>query len=206
MKSGVLLFDIDRTIFDTDRMSEAISNKIIALLDDVSRDDFQKAKDKYFGTLKFDREFDPQAYTRSLCYSFDYKNQDSLLDVFYGGQIVYKDYVFPQAIDLFNKLKDSYRLGIFSEGTEKFQNHKFNLMGVGDYLDESLVFVLANKTTKESINKIPKGAGVIDDKERICEYLTKNDIKAIWLNRKSDFENPDFQTVHNFEELSKILI
>jgi hypothetical protein len=78
-------------------------------------------------------------------------------------------------------------------------------MNLNEYFDKDLIFILDAKDNKEAVNKIPKGAIVVDDKERICEFLTEHRIKAIWLNKKDGRVSPNFQTIHNLVELPDYL-
>ena len=96
-------------------------------------------------------------------------------------------------------------MGIYSEGTAKFQNHKFRSLGLDRYFDNDLIFIVDAKDTKEVLNKIPKDAIIVDDKETICGFLTKNDIRAIWLNRKDNRKSDKFETIYSLFDLLDVL-
>lgn len=130
------------------------------------------------------------------------------MDVYYSteNECWYKDSVFPETYEVFEKIKSKYRLGVYSEGTKRFQNYKFNSMGISDLLDKDLIFIFDHKTNPSAISKIPKEAIIIDDKESVCEYLADNGFTAIWLNKNDERQNPRFKTIHNLSELPGILL
>ena len=99
---------------------------------------------------------------------------------------IYNVNVYKETLEVLEKLKDKYRLGIYSEGTKKFQNHKFKSLGLNKYFDKDLIFI-------------------VDDKETICEFLTKNEIRAIWLNRKDNRKSDKCETIYSLFELPVIL-
>ena len=194
MQKGIILFDIDRTIFDTGKMVEDIDTATAKIIKSSNLESLI--------VLNRSREFSPETYTKMLCEKFHFNDQKKLLEIFYGGKYkyIYKNNVFPKTRIVLDKLKTNYRLGIYSEGISKFQNNKFKSLELDEYFEKNLIFIFAAKDTEEAIAKIPKSAIIIDDKERICEFLTKNGINAIWLNKIDDRVSPNFQTIHNLLE------
>jgi len=204
MDKGIILFDIDKTIFDTDKMVKAFDGKMMSILGVSDFDYLKQAKEEYKKSLANERYFVPERFCETLCERFNFDNQEALTDVFYGRNhaYIYKESVFPETYIVLDKLKDRFRFGIFSEGTAKFQNNKFRSMGLNKYFDENLIFIVEAKDTKEVIKKIPKSAVVVDDKESICELLVKNKIKTVWLNKTDSRVNPNFETIHSLLDLS----
>ncbi len=207
-KKGVVLFDIDRSIFDTDKMSEVLYKNVLKILNTRDLEKVKRAKDDYKKTLKNQREYVPDEYIKLLCTRFKFKNPELLLNIYYGDdyKYIYEESVFLETFEVFEKLKSKYRIGIYSEGTKKFQNNKFKSMNLGRYVDNSLVYILGAKDNGRALIKIPKNSIIVDDKEHICEFLFKNGIKAIWLNKRNNHDNPNFVTIHNLLELPGILL
>lgn len=202
-----LLFDIDRTIFDTDRMSKTFNELTLKVLNTKSISFLNKVKEKYLTTLKRDREFIPEDYFSLVCSECKFNNIKRLLDIFYAPKYayIYKENVFKEAIKVFKILKDKYKLGIYSEGTARFQNHKFDSLGLNKYFDRDLIFIVDAKDNKETLERLPKESIIVDDKEIICEFLIKNSFRAIWLNRKDDRKLKKFETIYSLLELPAIL-
>lgn len=88
-KKGVILFDIDKTIFNTEGMSRTFDEKIISILGNPSFEDFRKAKGEYKSTLSNERYFVPEDFVKVLCKKFNFNNHKALVDVFYGDNYAY---------------------------------------------------------------------------------------------------------------------
>lgn len=130
------------------------------------------------------------------------------MNVYYADEFsfIYSQSVYPEVRSILNTLRPEFRIGIYSEGAAKFQNNKFRSLGLDEYFDDKLIFIRDAKDVEPVAKEIPKGAIIIDDKEHICEFLFKNGIKAIWLNKKDNSVSQDFTTIHNLLELPEILL
>lgn len=203
----ILLFDIDKTIFDTDKLSNSFNQNIAKVLGTTDINRINAIKEKYRKTLSNPREYVPEVSLKLIADDFRFKDVNKLIEIYSGKnyEYLYSDAVYPESFEVLEKLKEQYRLGIYSEGTGVFQNHKFQSMGIQKYFDKELIFIVDAKDNQKTLAKIPKGAIIVDDKERICEYLTQNGIKAIWLNRKNEKVNKKFITIHNLIELSGVV-
>lgn len=208
MKKGILLFDIDRTIFDTDLMSKLIEVEINRILGGEKINEIRRVRQDYLASLKRDREFSPDEFCRRLSKRFENSNIKSLLEIFYGKKFryIYKDCVYSEFFEVYKRMKIKFRFGIYSEGNLKFQIHKFRSMQIGKYLDSNLVFIVPAKDDIETLKKIPKRALIVDDKKIICEILSKNGFRSIWLNRKDKIKSKKFDTIHSLLELQDKLM
>ncbi len=208
MGQKIILFDIDKTLLDTEKMSAMRNEIVLKILKTTDTGKMQSVKDDYRATLENEREYVPEDYIKLLSDRFNFKNIQPLLDAYYGKEssYAYEDAVFLETKIVLNKLKNKFRLGIFSEGTEKFQKHKFKSMNLNKYFDKDLIFIFDAKDTMEVINRLPKSAIVVDDKESICNFLHKGGVKCIWLNKKDDGVNDNFRTIHDLLELPEILL
>lgn len=202
MKKDILLFDIDRTIFDTDKMSAFLSEKLGDILGRGNIAEINQIKRNYISSLERDREFTPDELCRRLAKRFKASGAD-LIKVFYGRNFkhIYKDCVFPEFFELYKKLKSKFRFGVYSEGTLRFQTHKFRSMQITKYLDKNLIFIVPVKDNPQTMKKISKEAIIVDDKEIICEALIKSGFHPVWLNKKDGRESIKFETIHSLLEL-----
>lgn len=201
------MFDIDRTIFDTDGPSIIRNQAILKLLGNLQIEEFNRVKSDYKLTLMNEREYIPEDYIKMLCDKYDFEDIDALIDTYYGNEfnILYKNSVYPDFFDVAEKLVQQFRLGIYSEGYKRFRENRLYAMNIDKYIDSDLVFMFDEKDNIEAINKIPEGSIVIDDKETICQFLTDNGIRAIWINRKDDRKSDNFETIYSLLELPAIL-
>lgn len=202
----ILLFDIDRTLLDTDKMSFLLTSALSKILGEKNLNKINSIKREYIESLKRDREFTPDEFCRRLSLEFNFDTM-TLLDVFYGDKYayIYKESVFPETIQVLDKLKDNYRFGIYSEGNYKFQNRKFDALNKYRHFDKNFIFIVGAKDNQETLEKIPSRSLIVDDKEIVCEFLFKHGIKVIWLNKKDSRKSEKFTTVYNLLELSTIL-
>src|SRR3989344_9099901 len=206
MNNKIILFDIDRTILDTDKVMKIFTEKMLFILGNPNISDFMKVREEYLKQLAYDREFVPEDYIKVISRKFQFSYEQSLIDVFFDSdsQNIYKESVYPEVRDVFKTLTyRKYRLGIFSEGEKKFQNHKFRSLHLGEYLDDDLIFIFNAKNNSEALKRIPRSSIIVDDKLRICEFLDKAGIKTIWINKKGLPDSTNFQTIHYLSELNK---
>jgi FMN phosphatase YigB (HAD superfamily) len=207
MSKKIILFDIDRTIFDTDKPSMTRNEVILNILNNPPRDEFNSVKEEYKSTLKNEREYIPEDYIKMLCKKYNFKNVNALLDTYYGEKynILYKNSVYPEFFSVVEKLKNEYRIGIFSEGYKRFRENRLKAMEIDRHLDDELIFMFDEKDTNEAVSNIPSSAIIVDDKERICDFLFEKNIDCIWLNRKDERRSDKYRTIHTLLELLDIL-
>lgn len=207
VKKGTILFDIDRTLLDTDKASSLHEEAVLKVLGTSDLEKIKSIKLNYRNTLSNEREYKAEDFLKILADELKFDRINDLMDVYYSEKyaFTYANAVFPEVIPVLDALSVNYNLGIYSEGANKFQNNKFRSMNISKYFDEEIIFIVPAKDTLEVIKKIPKGSIVIDDKERICEFLTSNGIEAIWLNNKGDRKSDNFKTIFSLLELPAIL-
>jgi len=182
-KQNIILFDIDRTLLNTDRFVQKIKQLIVnkSQLSDVVVD---KKFEKYKNSLASVFYFDFIDLLGTLNLERNIKSE------------IIKDYeenpeIYPSYSDVKPTLKylkqKGVRMGIFSEGTPGFQKNKLNNLNLKKYIDENLVFIAQSKRLDDFIAKIPRGSYIVDDNPEIINHLIKyKHIKPIYLNRNSD--------------------
>jgi len=206
-KKKIILFDIDKTLLDTNRASEVHQKMVLDILGNPDFDLYQKIREEYRSSLKNEREYNPKEFYKRLCTAFNFGDINSLLDIHYSKKnwYVYKNAVFGDVIKTLESLKNKFRLGIYSEALFEFQINKFNAMGISVFFDKDLIFIFDAKDEEKALEKIPKEAIVVDDKERICEFLTDHAFKAIWINRKDERKSEKFETIHSLLEIENLI-
>lgn len=196
-----ILFDIDRTLFDTGCLIREIDQGILRVLEKTNRKKLDEASKEYMETLKRDREFEPEEFVKYISKKLKVKNPNSLVDVFYGKNNIYRSCLYPDTTFVLSELSKSNHLGIYSEGTLKFQTHKFNSMEIQKFIDKNLIFIFQEKDSIDSLRKLPKDAIVVDDKKIIVEKLFEFGISVIWINRKNKEVHPVIPTIFNLKQL-----
>ncbi len=206
MKKGTILFDIDRTILDTEKMIKMFDNFLLEILDNPNYDEFKKVELDYFKTLANERYFNVPDYAQFLSDRFEKDATDSIVRIFYDSEYkhIYSDCIFDESMKILEILEE-WNLGIYSEGTLDFQKNKFESMGIDRYFNKDIVFIVPAKDMKEVIDMVPKESIIVDDKEKICQFLNDNGFRAIWINRKDDRKSDNFETIYSLLELPAIL-
>lgn len=205
MNKQVILFDIDKTLFDNDKFVDLKDKVIISLIGikDIQR--YKNILTEYLLSLNNGRDFDPKIFINLVCKEFKYKNKKLLTNLTYNEPTLYRESLFDDVLPAFNKLVGFFTLGIYSEAKLDFQKYKLKALNITEFLNSKFIFIFEMKDTKEVLKKIPANSIIIDDKEKICDFLTDNGFKAIWLNRKDERKNDKFDTIHSLLELPKLL-
>ncbi len=200
MIQKTILFDFDNTICDTSGTVDNYCRQFEKRFSIPTEKTLQVLAE-YKATLDSSTDFRPEDFARKIAKSFGFDFNlllETLLDI--------RNYPkFDEVDGVLSELSKKYSLGIFSEGFEDWQRKKIDFCGVLDFFDQNLIIIERRKLSPESINRIPTGATVIDDKKIVVETLaeTRSDLKLIWLNRLSDekVETPQIRTIKNLNEL-----
>lgn len=202
MDKKIILFDIDDTLVDVHPMARKIYQKMAdntgLLLEEIIA-----AKEKYIATLEKYSDYHPDGLT-SFIYDFFKIDNDKRINPFIEEKY-YLEALFPEAKNVIKKLKNDYKVGIFSEGFGDYQGRK--ILGLVDLFDKDLVFIERRKLSPQSVKKIPNGVTVIDDKKEVLETLKKlrPDLELVWINRIDDEQISGVKTIKNLNQLVELL-
>lgn len=194
-----ILFDIDRTIFDTKTSGEN-ATRSIGLVTGKNPDEIEKINKEYKRGLSSTSDFDSSFFLREVANQTGTGLQKLTETLFNQKNFV----LYPEALAVLKKLfSDDYSLGTFSEGVPEWQMKKLTLTGALDYLDPSLIFIERRKLAPEAIAKIPDGVTVIDDKIEVIATLKQQrpDLELVWINRKDEEKMDGVRTIKSLTEL-----
>ncbi len=197
--TGPILFDIDRTLFDTDQFVKNTQTSAAKHLN-VDLETLQKAKQEYTKTLTYDALFQPIDYTNHLGRTFGV-DPEPLLSDFLHTQEHYRSAVFSESHEVLRALKQEKTLGVFSEGNLDFQRKKLEHTRLLSHFDPHHIYISERKLDPRVLDTIPKDAVIIDDKPIIIEALHQMGRSAIWMNRKSKKKHPKVPTIFHLSEL-----
>jgi len=206
MTRKTILFDIDKTLLNTEVLVETINKRLANILN-TEENNIKHMHHKYRRSLGSNIEYDPKDFVKFIIDSTSNGSQKKLINIYYGKDNIYEKCLFKEVDAVLKQLKKNHTLGVFSEGIAKFQNHKFKSLGIERFLEKDRVFITSKKTTDSYLKRIPKDAIIVDDKLEIVELLDKKGFKVIWINRKSKDRHPKIPTIHNLKDLlnSRIL-
>lgn len=198
----VLYFDIDSTLFTTNMFKKSRVEPRLLELFGVSEAVFAQADAAYFATLKKGTDFNYHEYAAFLVGAFS-ELQVSTLKVaaLFELEELYKGMVYPEVVSLLTELKTrGYKLGIYSEGFNDFQNYKLEFTGIKNFFSPAHIHISRRKSEPKVVASLEKESLVIDDKP---EYLLTlpEEIISVWINRDSKEVHQTLTTIHTLSEL-----
>jgi len=195
-KDGIVLFDIDNTLIDTKKLS-LLAYTDIAKQTGKSFEEISKLKDEYKDSLELNTDFYPDRLMVFL-----EKKIGQPIDNPFNKKEIYVESLFEETVELLNKLKQTKRLGIYSEGFTDYQTKKLEFSGIIGFFDKDLIFIKRRKLDKASLDVIPDGATVIDDSQKVIEEIKKYEkFETLWLNRNTDEKMNGIRTIEKLGEL-----
>lgn len=199
MDKKIILFDIDRTLFDADLFEEMIYQEIskaTGLKKEKINEMRIEFRSKLAGYLVNDL--------------IDYISQKSKTNLDFlkerlNDKITYKKYIFNEIETILNNLEKNNYLGIFSNGFYDYQTKKIS--SILNFFEKEFIFITDGKLENSFLKKIPKGAIIIDDDRDIVQNLKNlNVFNIIWLNRKNKTEKIEgVREIKNLKELENLI-
>lgn len=201
MEKQIILFDIDKTLFDVETF---FNNNLWPVVEKdlgISRSVLDKISQEYQKTLSKNTQFHPEGWLEVARQEIGEK-VDQINELFHNSDFFVKS-LFPEVIPMLNELKEDYILGIYSEGVEKWQREKLQFSGINNYFEQKYIFISPDKISVGVLEKLPKGSIVVDDKEDFILELKKlKDIYPVWLNRTG---KESIQGVREVRDLTTLL-
>ncbi len=204
MNKKIILFDWDDTLFSKTEYKKRLRSNLAKICQTTEEEIFE-FEEKYFDNLTRSDNFEINDFVNSFSKKFN--KEISLKDFSTDNLDIYSQSLFSETIEVLNKIKEKYILGIYSQGFVSLQKLKIKNSGVENFFDESVIFIDRNKTALDFLNKLPVGAIVIDDKKEVIETLKSNrpDLELIWINRIDNEKMEDVKTVTSLRELENLI-
>lgn len=199
----IILFDIDYTLFDSDKIKGNIE-KITCEFFKIQRKVYDEVYIRYKASLQSSTDFNPESYCKFLTKKFK-KESNGLLESFYTTGEVYKNTLYSDTSEDLKELSKNYKLGIFSEGISRYQISKLKFCNLLPYFEKRCLYFFRRKMTGNSIKKLPVKSIVVDDKKEVVETLIDNGFAAIWLNRKNLINVRNIPEISSLEQLPEFL-
>ncbi len=194
----ILILDIDGTLFNSNRFGEQIRAEFIKILG-IEEDDLVRTIADYYAALEHYSDFNPREITDFV--SKRYSVDRALLDeVFWGEDVIYRESLYSETVDVLKKLSGNKTLGIFSQGNQELQERKLTAAGIIKFFDPGYIFVHARKLSDEAIAILPRASTVIDDNHDVAVTISSF-VNSIWINRRTEDKDSQVKTIHNLNEL-----
>lgn len=217
MNNSVILFDIDHTILDTDKLRSQVMENIIGITKSLVK---CTTGDVAYGILVTEEKI-VQGKKRFLINDFieglgNYFKSDRLkveLANLFSSPDLFSSSLYPDArltVDLLNR---HFHTGIFSSGDVYFQKTKLRASGIEPYFRPEHI----NIWERKSVN-IPRlldkykgfNIALVDDRASIIEAARqlRSDVVGIWIERKKFKHeipsNTEFSPHYHVKDLQSI--
>jgi FMN phosphatase YigB (HAD superfamily) len=204
MEKQIILFDIDKTLFDVNTFFKKYLFPAIEKDLKISKEKLEKVSEIYKEGLGKATEFDPKGWLKVAKDEIGEKAKE-IKDYIYNPDF-FVGSLFPEVIPMLNNLKNDYVLGIYSEGVEEWQRTKIELSGINNYFEQEYVSISSDKLSDTVIEWLPMNAVIVDDREDIILELGKVDkIHQVWLNRQMKDAPPNTKVIKDLTGLLPML-
>ena len=139
MNKPIILFDIDHTLIDTNKLKKQTSAALISTIG-INKKLLADAENRYIKNLSHPHDFRPSSYIKQLSQYFRVE-KEILNDIFFKKSELYKKSLYPEIKTALGFLSKKANLGIFSEGGKKFQTAKITLSEIKDYFNKKIIFI-----------------------------------------------------------------
>lgn len=180
-----ILFDIDHVLFNDGLFIEKKRSEIAKIFgltpDNIEQYD-REAADQ---TTEEKGRSDIVTYSRKLSGLLSKPERFTDIIAIFDTSSLYLESLYQDSVDVLEKLKKVFRIGVFSEGDKDFQMKKLEKSGILELFDKRLIFIYSNKLSKISrLAKKYKPLAVIDDRPKFVIAWANHDIsKAIRIKR-----------------------
>ena len=195
---GIILFDIDGTLFDPKKFGQLYRAALAATLA-ISEENLASVIADYYSTLESSTDFDPNEFIKNVALRFGV-DEKLVGDVFWNKDFFMQSR-FEEVEAVLKKLSSQNTLGIFSQGHKYYQEYKLEHTGLFKYFDPNIIFIYKRKMAGDAENAIPQGAIIIEDKHDVAKALSAK-TKTIWINRMGGADDPEMDTIHSLEQLT----
>ena len=193
----IILFDIDRTLLDTEKFTNKIHELNISTLQ-LSLEAYQDKLSKYINTIPSRYHFDYLDLVAKIAPTQDLEKK--LLHQFNTQKSLYPS--FPEIHETLTALSNlDYTIGIYSEGSPRFQHQKLKMLNISNFIDPKHIYITQDKRTPNYIKSIPSSY-IVDDNPDVINILQAHDhIKPIHIHR---LDTPFPTTSPSIKSLLKI--
>jgi FMN phosphatase YigB (HAD superfamily) len=193
MDNGIILFDIDHTIIDTDKLRSHLIEEIIAVTKAIIK---CTTGDVAYGILVVEEKMVKSnqrflmndlienlgTYFKSERLKFELANVLSSPDIF-------SSCLYPDTRLILERLTQHFQTGIFSSGDVFFQKMKLRASGIEPYFRPEHINIM--ESTSSNIPKIVDKykrfkLAIVDDRASVIEQARqlRGDIIGIWVDRQ----------------------
>lgn len=204
MNKKIILFDWDDTLFSKTEYKKRLS-AALANVTKIPEDEVWKFEEEYFESLDRSGDFRVDNFLQFISQKSEIKID--LTNFVNDNSNIYSGAVFSEVINVLNQLRNTFVLGVYSQGFNDLQRMKIKNSGLENYFDEKLIYINSNKLDPKFIATLPTESIIIDDKKEVIETLKqlRFDLELIWINRIDDEKMPGVKTITSLRELENLI-
>lgn len=203
--SSVLLFDIDKTLFNTQKLMGKYILPTLSTFYGKDLETFTEQSKAYWEGLAKPTLFNPEEFLTFLVDKFG-QSSDQLRPLFFNAN-AFSSSIYEDVIPALETLAErDYALGIYSEGVTHYQLAKLKLSELSVYFDPDLLFITNDKLAPDFIETLPMDSIVIDDRSDVVSVLAQHSrVEPLWLNRDNRDKDPQAKTIHSLSEILEVI-
>lgn len=204
MNKKIILFDWDDTLFSKTEYKKRLS-LALANVSKIPEDEVWKFEEEYFESLDKSGDFRIDNFLKFISQRSEIKID--LTNFVNDNLNIYSGSVFSEVINVLNQLRNTFVLGVYSQGFNDLQRMKIKNSGLENYFDEKLIYINSNKLDPKFIATLPTESIIIDDKKEVIETLKqlRFDLELIWINRKDGEKMEGVKTIESLRELEDLI-
>lgn len=196
---GLILFDIDGTLFDPEKFGKLIRAEFVKTLS-ITEEDLIHANADYYAGLESSADFNPRDMSNHLALRFA-GDAELLNRIFWENDDIYINSVYDDVEECLKRVSQGNTLGIFSQGNLELQRRKLEATELVKYFDTSAIMIHPRKLTDPILDSLPSTAVLVDNDHATVQAIW-GFLKTVWLNRKTNDVDPDVETIHSLSELT----
>lgn len=216
MRNSIILFDIDHTLFNTEKYKEQAFANVSKVFPKISEQEVRKIEEDVYIKMREVGVFHPVRFAKSLISRLRKKEKLHGIVAILEDKNLIESCMYADVREVLESLqREGFRLGIFSSGDTQLQRkkinelrHFFSQVDVHIYplKDIEIPHILSQYNAMQVI--------VVDDILRVLEEVDREnkDVVKVWINRRKQiYQNGDANhfkphyTIHTLAEMEDIV-
>lgn len=216
MKTKIILFDIDYTLFDTTFYRDEVSKILKSKLPNFSDENLRKTVEDTYYEIRQHGNFSPKLFAEIFTHDKGHTLSTDEVEAIWWDKKILQGALFPEVVEVLEKLNTvpGIKLGIFSTGSHKLQMEKITPL-LSFFNKEDIHIFDVKDTHVGEVFDIYKNDDIviIDDVLWVLEIAKQQNTSSttIWMKRGLHAEKtsiatftPD-KTITTLQELPEII-
>lgn len=213
-RKKIILFDIDYTLFDTDKFRDLTYAKLMDLLQQEDTPEYHNKVKEVETLLIANAEYEPLAFTKILAKALAIQPESIEIENLFYDKSLYDICLYPEAKEVLQIIKDkaNFIMGIISKGELSFQKRK--IAPVEQFFLKEDIIISNNKF--DELDKLLEKYGsqkilVIDDSAPFLDtvHQASSNFITCLMEKENRYEKrktpPDFSSDFKIKNLHEVI-